>query len=192
MRYPLLAIIFVFIITSAFQQDSVQKVWDINSPLQWSDYQAPEKPDYKDPRVRSNTLTGELFTYKRLGKDSDSYSFKFATRSVMIRSKSWVDPAYKTPELLQHEQLHFNLSAYFARQLLTALTNHTYSKDYKEEMKAIRHEISVQRTAMNNLYDDQTTHSLNKKMQARWQVFVTHLLNDNINLEEAIKNEPTK
>jgi len=103
MRILQTVISFIFIITGASRQENVQKEWDVNSPLQWRDFQAPARAPNKDLRVRASTFTGELYKYRRIGKDSADYKFKFTARSVMIRSKSWADPAYKTPELLQYE-----------------------------------------------------------------------------------------
>lgn len=190
-KRTLLLISFSIIILS-FTQNTIHKPWDANSPLTWDDYQGSEKnPDFND-RIVSHTLCGEQWYPRRLKTDSNTYKFAFFVKCVMAKKQSWVHPDYKTPELLKHEQLHFDIAEYFARQLLLALQNGTYSSNYREEMNAIRHKITVQRTAMQDLYDEQTKHSTNIKMQAKWNSYVAMLLSTNVSLNNALQELPNK
>lgn len=184
----ILLLIPIFFLIISFRQSNELKVWDKNSPLTWDDFQGVEIP--KDPESKSNTFIGENFRYKRITGDSNSYVFEFQVRSVMVKSKSRVDPAYKTATLLAHEQLHFDISEYFARQLLLAFQKATYTSDFKDEIKNIRHKLSIQRDAMELQYDEQTKHSLNLKMQSKWNVYVDYLISDNPNLEVALNKRP--
>ncbi|WP_158800633.1 hypothetical protein [Pedobacter sp. L105] len=186
----ILALCSIVILSTSFKQSDDQKIWDTNSPLTWDDFKGMEKDKKFDSETKSNTFIGEPYKYKRLGSDSNSYVFEFQVRSVMVRSKSWVDPASKTPSLLAHEQLHFDISEYFARQLLLAFRNATYSHNFINEIKDIRHKLSVQRTTMENLYDEQTVHSQNAHMQSKWNVYVQSLLQTNESLENALKKLP--
>ncbi len=44
---------------------------------------------------------------------------------------------------------------------------------------------------MENKYDDEAEHSLNKLMQSEWEIYVDDLLNNNYTLDEAIQKEPS-
>jgi hypothetical protein len=183
-------LISISILLLSFMQNSNEKIWDANSPLTWDDFQGIERSKEFDTKIVSNTFCGEVFRYKRLGNDSNSYVFKFEVRSVMVKNKSWVDPKYRTAELLQHEQLHFNISEYFSRQLLLALQNGKYTPNFRNEIRERRHKLSVQRETMQHLYDEQTRRSLNKKMQSKWNGYVANLLKSNDDLDKALKNLP--
>jgi hypothetical protein len=43
---------------------------------------------------------------------------------------------------------------------------------------------------MENNYDKETEHSLNKVMQQKWELYVADLLNNSYTLDEAIAKEP--
>jgi len=187
---PNLMILFILLLFTSFTQSGDQKTWDADSPLTWQDYKAVEKDKSFNSNTHSNTLVGEIHRYRRLKSDSNSYQFDFQVKSVMIRSKSWVDPAYKTSALLAHEQLHFDISAYFAKKLLIALQNGTYSKDFLNEMQDIRHRLSIQRNTMENLYDERTVHSNDKLMQAKWSTYVHSILTSNESLEKDLERQP--
>ena len=173
----------------SFNQFKNEKDWDVNSPLTWDDYQKPEKGT-EDERSVSHTFCGERWVFKRL--DSNSFNFKFKVKCVMVKNLSWVHPNYKTPELLQHEQLHFDLSEYFARKLLFALESAKYTSNFREEMKEVRHKIALQRNDMQDKYDNQTNHSKNRNMQTKWDLYVKHLLDKNESIDSAFNKLPNK
>lgn len=180
----------VFMLITSFKQNNDQKFWDKTSPLTWDDFKKVNKPDNYDAKSSSNTFLGELYRYKRLASDSNTYVFAFKVQSVMIHSMSYVDPQYKNAALLAHEQLHFDISEYFARQLLLAFQKGVYTKNFRNEIKDIKQKNTVQRNAMENLYDEQTDHSRNIRMQSKWNVYVQSLLQNNESLENALKKLP--
>lgn len=185
----LLFLISITVLLLSFNQFKNEKDWDVNSPLTWDDYQKPEKGT-QDEKSVSHTFCGERWVYKRL--DSNTYTFKFRVKCVMVKNLSWVHPDYKTPELLHHEQLHFDLSEYFARQLLVALQSANYTSNFQEEMKEVRHKVTLQRNNMQDRYDNQTKHSKNKDMQMKWDIYVKHLLNTNESIDSALTELPNK
>ena len=119
-----------------------------------------------------------------------SMHFTFATASYMDKSKSWVREGKQTPALLSHEQLHFDISEFFARKLLQALNNYSYTSDYKSEIDQVHQQMADARKAMEEKYDAQTNHSLNKIKQAEWELYVSQLLSKKYTYEEALAKEP--
>jgi len=182
-------LISVPVLLLSFNQSKNEKDWDVNSPLTWDDYLKPEKGT-EDERSVSHTFCGERWVYKRL--DSNSFNFKFKVKCVMVKKLSWVHPDYKTPALLHHEQLHFDLSEYFARKLLFALESAKYTSNFREEMKEVRHKVTLLRNDMQDKYDNQTNHSKNKNMQAKWDLYVKYLLDTNENIDSALMKLPNK
>jgi hypothetical protein len=109
---------------------------------------------------------------------------------VMVRSMSYVDPEYKTPALLEHEQLHFDISEYFARQLLIEFQRAIYTKNFLAEIKAIKQRSVTTRNTVENLYDEQSNHGLNPKMQSKWRQYVEYLLSENESLSVTLQKLP--
>jgi hypothetical protein len=183
-------LILVVLIFLSFKQIDNEKHWDAKSPLTWDDYRRKDKPASLGQDGRSNTFLGERYRYRRLGKDSNDYRFEFQVSSVMVRSMSYVDPDYKTPALLEHEQLHFDISEYFARQLLLDFQRAIYTKNFLAEIKAIKQRSVTQRNIVENLYDEQSNHGLNLKMQSKWRHYVEYLLSENDSLRVTLQKLP--
>lgn len=75
--------------------------------------------------------------------------------------------------LLHHEQGHVNIQYILYLEADRVLKNRTYSvKDYKTQVSKLAHEISDYFNTMQNNYDDETEHGVNKKMQARWDKII--------------------
>jgi Bacterial protein of unknown function (DUF922) len=191
-RYLLLVLVPVLIFS--FKQYKNEKSWNQNQPLSWDDFQGYEKAPNFNRRTVSHTLCGERWAWKPVVIDSNKNSFKFifAVKTVMVKNLSWVDPLYKTSKLLQHEQLHFDIAEYFSRQLLRAFQNRSYTANYREEIKQVRHIITLKRNEIQDLYDQQTNHSQNENMQAKWQLYINDLLVSNLSLDSALNRLPNK
>jgi hypothetical protein len=178
-----------FLIMSATQclaQPAEQINWHADSLLTWNDFKGPID---SGSSFSAYTYYGASYQYKwheHLGK----YTFTFTTKSYALPDKCWSKVDKQTPALLKHEQLHFDITEFFARQLLIALNAHTYSSNYKAEIKQVNDEIVAKRQAMQELYDNQTNHSINKIMQARWELYIDNLLRNPFNLDDAIALAP--
>ena len=186
------SILLLLLISSAstlYGQEDL-KFWDKNSPVEWSDYKAKERPKNLDPKGVASTRCGEIYRYKRIGEDSSINVFKFEVKAVMYRNGSWANPIGRTPYLLKHERLHFDISEFFARQLLSAFNSSTYSKNFQVEIKEMRQKLRVQENAMQNLYDQQAQHGLRENMQYAWEFYIGDLLAGNYTLEQALKKQP--
>lgn len=180
---PLFIIVNFTTIVSAQQ---TKKAWSITQPLQWSDYMG-EAP--QGSKIGAETYCGTDYGYHK-NVQGDAYSFTFEVSCYMDEAKSWVRPGGATAYLLHHEQLHFDISEFFARQLLSALSLHQYTANYADEMEQIDHEITRSREMMQAIYDRETYHSLNQPMQARWDIYVADLLSHNYTLMQALEKMP--
>ncbi len=183
----LLTISLLFISIVAFAQDKVKKAWDAASPVQWSDFQGPI-----DQSSSFSALTQSGFSYTWHRQVTDGVAkYTFSVSSFMDRSKSWTKPGKQSPELLRHEQKHFDISEFFARKLLEALNTHTYTDGYRTEIEGLYLQLTLARKQMQDKYDEQTNHSMNKADQAIWESYIADLLNSNPNYEQALAKEPT-
>lgn len=186
----IMALFFIIIVSTGLIQDTNEKIWDANSPLTWNDYKRPDKDKTLNAQSSAVTSNAIPFRYRKLGADSNSYIFEFQVKNAMYRNSSWVNPEYRNPALLAHEQLHFDISEYFARQLLRTFQSATYSHNFKKEIQDIKLKNVDQVNTMQKLYDEQTIHSQNTSMQLKWNMYVQSLLQSNESIENAVKRLP--
>ena len=76
---------------------------------------------------------------------------------------------HKTDYILSHEQGHFDIAEIFARKLNKKMSEYNFNKKtYQQEVNKIYQDILDEKEAMQNDYDRQTNHSINKEKQAEW------------------------
>jgi len=139
--------------------------WSADRKLNWEDYKGTPAPD-RDTNVAARTSC-------RFGIRIDTMyasGIRVVVTNEFICHQSSVRPGRKTPALLAHEQLHFDLCEVYARMLRKQLANteltpaninkvstdtflETY-KIYKESQWA---------------YDEETLHGLKPQAQAHWK-----------------------
>lgn len=177
-------VLIFFLVSISAKAQTEKKLWSADDPLKWSDYHG--KPDKRSP-FAAYTYFGLDYGYQRKG--NGLYQFTFEVGSYMDKALSW-RRGKPSENLLKHEQLHFDIAEYFVRQLLIAFGNHTYTSNYKAEIAQVQQQIANLRRGVEELYDKQTVHSVNREMQSKWDAYVADLLNKNYTLEQAISNLP--
>jgi hypothetical protein len=183
---PVLVVLLILNFSAVFARNDAILNWNKDYSLQWADFQSPV--DQTSP-FAANTHSGVSYSWN-VKYNNGIPKFTFTAVSFMDRFKSWVRTEKETPELLKHEQIHFDISEFFARKLLEALNNYRYTDNYKNEIAQIYTQMMSARTAMESTYDNQTSHSIIKLKQAQWQNYVEGLLNNNYTYNQAIQSEP--
>lgn len=139
--------------------------WSADRKLTWEDYKGTPPPN-RDTNVAARTSC-------RFGIRIDTMyasGIRVVVTNEFICRQSSVRPGRKTPALLAHEQLHFDLCEVYARMLRKQLANTTLTpgninkvstntfletyKIYKERQWA---------------YDEETLHGLKPAAQAHWK-----------------------
>jgi hypothetical protein len=129
MKY--LALFFITMLVSIYTK--AQLVWDKNRPLTWNDFAGPV--DRSSPfSAESRCKVTYAFAVRNSG---NNYDVSFKAESLFIPQESWSRPERRSPELLRHEQLHFDISQLYTFRLLKALQSRRYNANYKEEIKTI-------------------------------------------------------
>lgn len=168
-------------------QNEPKKRWDPNNPLQWSDFTGAIDQSSK---YSAQIYCGNNYNYNWTQRDG-KYTFKFEVMGNMTPSRSWTIIEKQTPELLRHEQLHFDIAEFFARQLQKAFDSYAYTNDFDNEIARIKADNDKERELMQKVYDNQTDHSKNKEIQAKWDTYVGDLLSHNYAMEAALIKEPS-
>jgi hypothetical protein len=161
---------FALLLLSAAEGDNL-KLWDPGDKLTWSDFQ--DKPPASGGIRAALTNSTIRLDFNQVSERT----FTFNVVSAMDRSRSWVYPDRKTDYILAHEQYHFNITEYGARKMRKDLTQAKYTiKNIKSKVMAIQKQDIAALTAMQDEYDKDTRHSINKEQQQQWQEKVDKLL----------------
>ena len=141
--------------------------WSGNRRLTWSDYKA--SPDRNSDAAASTT------TYLMVSYSIRNSDFSFRIESKFSRTRSW--GLHKTPYILAHEQGHFDIAEIFARKFYKDLKEYKFNKrTYQQDLKKIYQDILDEKEIMQNNYDRETNHSINRENQLEWLKKIEKLL----------------
>ena len=171
-----LAIVLFIVCYNVQSQQSPEKIFWRDEPLTWNDFQAPVD---KSSSYQANTNAGLSYSWG-VRNENGIVSLHYEVFSFFNPQSSWVVPESKNDYLLSHEQLHFDITELHARKLrkyLADLSVDQLGKRPKEVLNSFYTRIEKERGAMQNKYDRETNHSLNKEAEAKWQQYVKDELN---------------
>lgn len=141
--------------------------WSATRKLTWNDYKA--SPDIQSDAAASTT------SYLAIEYNITSSSFSYKIQSRFSKTLSW--GLHKTDYILSHEQGHFDISEIFARKLNKKMSEYTFNKKtFQYELNKIYQDILDEKEAMQNDYDRQTNHSINKEKQTEWKKKIEKML----------------
>lgn len=165
--------LFTLLLVSFFssENDPVKMQWDENRKLTWTDFKAsPAKgADYV-----ASTSSGISFSFSY--KLDEELTYNYTVESFFYPEESWFKEAFASAYILQHEQTHFDISEVHARILRKRISEASFSKAIKKEMKALYQKVEGERQTMQNLFDSETEHSKNKEKEQQWELYVAQQL----------------
>ena len=136
----------------------------------------------------SSTIMLDSYEIEVLEEEDGSFTARVkypGVYALMDKTRSSAQPGGRSDDNLAHEQLHFDLTEYYAR--LFAIEIQEISANGPERSWELRSalEIQVQEAYRKTLdahfehearYDEETKHSLRKRAQKKWQRDVSALL----------------
>ncbi|MFN4147012.1 MAG: hypothetical protein ACK4GN_14400 [Runella sp.] len=134
-------------------------------PLTWKDFMGA-------PSVLSR-WAAQVFTsfgFEARSSVKDRTLFLYVRPKVWIdKTISWVRPESKNDYVLDHEQLHFDITRVIAERFKHKLQSMTLSvEDFSSELQYQYIEFYRLHGRLQQQYDDQTQHGLNRSQQAQW------------------------
>lgn len=85
------------------------------------------------------------------------------------KTKSWTKKEGQTPVVLAHEQVHFDITAWYACLFIHAVKRYPFTPSrVKEELRALNQKIMAQMQQAQDDYDRETHHGTLRKQQAAW------------------------
>ena len=143
--------------------------WNPEKKLTWADYKGQAKND-TDAAASTATYLGIEYNFNNKG-------FDYKITCSFSKTKSW--GLHKTDYILVHEQGHFDIAEIFARQLNKKMSEYKFNKNnFKDDLKKIYLTITSEKEEMQNDYDRETNHSINKEKQAEWLSKIDKLLGE--------------
>jgi hypothetical protein len=167
-------ILLVFLATTSCMAQSHKLPWKEGSKLTWTDFSG--KADLSSDFW---AYTGYIFGYTIRGDEDDKITVEL--NCYFDKSRSWKKPEKKlTPEILVHEQGHFDLAEFYGRRMRRAFAEyaatHKYSDKASAEIEAIFNKMNAECQALQDKYDSETDHSKVTEKQEEWNKKIPEML----------------
>lgn len=159
---------FFFVLSSLLltaQQKEEKIAWDRNRPLTWSDFKA--KPDpLSNFTANTNSGMGYGWDYSTISGEPE---FTYSVSCNFYPQLSWVKKPADPEYLLDHEQLHFDISELHARKLGKILSEYEPGRTVRLDLRQIYNKMESERIAMQKQFDKETQHSENHDAEMAWR-----------------------
>jgi hypothetical protein len=123
----------------------------------------------------------------RLVRDRQGWRLDGVNLVVSIdQNHTWVVRGQETPELLKHEQGHWDITGLIAREAYRAyeqLRART-PRALTEQLQHVQTRLQAKATRLNRKYDDETNHGVNLTPQQKWDTLTHNCLINNKNLPD--------
>ena len=142
-------------------------LWNEFYKLQWDDFQGePDKNSLGDAGTAVQIKATPFLVKKQIRYDVDAF---------FNRKKSWARD--RSPALLAHEQLHFDIAELYARKIRKKIRSlqERGVRDIKIYNAAIQ-ELLLESNAVDEQYDLETLHGAMSRKQAAWSVRIKEQL----------------
>jgi len=145
-------------------QAQEEVAWKPNINLSWKDFKGEVPQGSGAAATTASGISYRFSTYHEMGKmklDYEVYAFFYPT-------ESWYKPEICNDVTLSHERLHFDISELFARKMDKEIAQSTFTKNVKQEVRAIYKKTLRELNKFQNQYDLETDYSRNVPQQKRW------------------------
>ena len=147
-------------------------VWSASNRLEWKDFRAKPKPSFKAAAI---TASGITYSFSSIARGS-AVSAEFKVFAYFYPDKSWYKPQICDDFVLMHEQLHFDITELYARKFRKRLSEITFSLNIKNEVNDVYTAVLEELHNLQELYDWETTFSINREAQVKWNTKITNQL----------------
>jgi Bacterial protein of unknown function (DUF922) len=145
--------------------------------IPWTPYRRLSWNDYLCEPTRGTDAVASTSTSLGLSYQIVDDRLTYHITCGFSKEKSW--GLLKTEYILAHEQGHFDITEIFARKLNEALQDyHLNPRTFKRDIGDIYQSIVKEKEDYQEMYDGETDHSRNHKLQVEWLDRVHTLLQD--------------
>jgi hypothetical protein len=141
------------------------------NPIEWS-----ERPlTIQDFKANYSEYTASACTELSLVRKIKNGVFTYEVKAFFHQDKSYFSKnTTNIIYILQHEQLHFDITEYYARLLRERIEPYQLKNDHEsyDEVVKIYEEIVYQWNVTQDKYDEETDHGTNVVTQKRWRDYL--------------------
>lgn len=141
--------------------------WRADRKLTWDDFQAAA-----DAHEPLHAMTATTIAVKSNCRDN---VLRFTVLSQFAPHESWTKNR-ASAELLQHEQMHFDLTEVYARRLRQQLSKLNGRCSDRPGFQKVVNRVFAEWKKEQNRYDAETRHGLDEAQQIRWTERIDSLL----------------
>lgn len=166
-----IGLMLLLIIATGFQKDD-RIFWNSSQLLVWKDFNGrPDKISRNSAMAHTGIKTN--FVY-------DNGVLQATVASYFRKNKSWVKKHFlSSKEGLKHEQGHFDLTEIYARKMRKELQGRSFTLDnFQKDFKKIYDKNVEELDKVQEQYDDETNHHINKEEQVKWNSKIEQDLKD--------------
>lgn len=161
--------------TEAFARTGGHIPWSASTQLAWRNFRGRPRPAYFTVAQTSAAVTYQIGCLRQ--------ETRFTVLATFSTTESWVrvdipNDTVAGPQILRHEQTHFDLAEVNARQLRQALASTSgLCPSNLQRARQLFDSLSVVSRELNARYDAETAHGTSPSAQAAWSADVTAMLN---------------
>lgn len=171
MRWLLLFVSGLFLVTS--ENETI--VWSATKRLSWANFKG--RPVQNSDAV-AVTASGIAYEISTVNNGKQVY-YDMKVFAYFSPQNSWYKPKYVNQNVLEHEQLHFDITALYAEIFKQRLKNMKFGNDTQKTkalIKELYHQTVEEMDSVQKLYDKQTEYSVNGSAQMAWRLKITSRL----------------
>jgi len=144
--------------------------WSPSRPLTWADFKSQPTPADKLAALTSATIDVQAAC--------QDFKFNSTVRAVFIPTESWVREATKaSPNLLRHEQVHFDITELYARKLRQKISLSKFDCEHLQpRFKNLTNAVFAEWQKEEARYDQETNHGLAADRQKSWEINIQNQL----------------
>ena len=159
MKSSLLLAAFIFPLLILLQRDDDYIKWQEERKLTWDDFKAVP--------VKMGSTAAMTTTHLGFGYSISNGVITYKIDCRFETKKSW--GLVKNDWILKHEQGHFDIAELFARKLNQQTSEYKLNRNsFKTDLDAIYKSVVDEKEKYQQLYDDETDYSRDKKKQEDW------------------------
>lgn len=141
-----------------FSQHTIQ--WHEDDKLTWNDFTGSYR---LKGRISALTASAIEYSYECINNQLD-----VKVKAIFIPEESWMKPDAVNDYILNHEQLHFDITEIYARKMRKIIQEEIKTCDDLYKVEAISEYIIKHWKEEQSAYDAHTNHSLNENQQLVW------------------------
>ena len=140
--------------------------------LTWADFKGtPSGPE--DFVASTNSGVSFSFSYK---ERNGVGTIEYTVFSNFYPALSWYRPSKVSTYILEHEQMHFDISELCARKLRKGLVGIPHDRNFKENSEVVYQQYEAERRQLQTQYDKESDHSNNREAEYKWRVYIAEQL----------------